>query len=393
MKKAWILFCCATIALWGEEKDPVQQLVLERSLCAGSLFEAKAKVEEGNLLLSPLSISTSLSLLYMGARGETADEIAEVLHTNLKASQLKKNCGLLYKDLQKMVLKKGGAYQLVSALFVDQDVFLLSSFKGEIEGALLGQVQRLNFSEPESARTKINGWIEKQTEGNISELVTKDAINPATRLIVANALFLKGKWRSPFDKEKTRAASFYVSDTKTQSVPMMEGVLKTGYFENDLLQMVALNFEDLSASCLFILPKSTENLSLCEREFPLSFREWYKGLEEKNVAVKIPKCSLRHRLDLQPLFKQLGASSLFTTQANFSGIDGKLDLYVSQMVTEALLVFNEEGLLVTEASQSNMGLKDLISQAAFCADRPFLVVVLDDKRGETLFLGRFVTPL
>ncbi len=353
-----------------------------------SFYRVEEAGAAGNILISPYSVATGLSMLYVGARGETADEIAEVLHSDLRAQELSQASLSLRKQLSSANLK------LASALFVSQDVFLLSSFRDLMERSFLAKVGRLDFSDPDNAASVVNNWVKTETGEKIPSLLQKGDLSSSSKLVLAGALFFQEAWKVPFVKENTKSTSFHKTEAEDVSVQMMQGAMTVKYYENDLLQMIALPMEKSAVECLFVLPKSQENEAFLEEELEPSLNDWIEGLESKLVSVQIPKCELRQRIDLAETLEKLGMKLAFTTQANFVGIDGKLDLILSKMITEAYLSLDEGGILAAAGTAASMQLKSTgeTPSLKFVADKPFLLILRDRQMKEILLMGKVSNP-
>lgn len=376
-----LLLCLCCLPLSAEEA-----LVEQHTQIAFDLYGIEKNKEEGNLLVAPYSVITGLSMLYMGARGETAGEIAEVLHMQESAQDLQTGFSKLRKNLP---------LTMSNALFVSQETFLLTSFREVLERSFSAEIERVDFTAPEKATEKINGWIREKTQGNIPQLLEKGKIGTFSSLIIAQGFSLKEAWKFPFRQQGTRSAVFHKTEEEEVSVSMMQGMFEVPYFENDLLQMVALPLEKSGIACLCLVPKSFANLPLMEEELRFSFAEWISKLQPRRIHLQLPRCSLRDRISFKETLEKLGMRTSFTSSANFSGIDGKLDLTLTEFVAESFLCLDEEGILVAGSSAEVLTIKGVAEQASslqLIADKPFVLIVRDEKTGEILLMGKVTTP-
>jgi serpin B len=350
--------------------------------------------DEKSVLFSPYSIASSLSMVYMGARGETEQEIGKTLHLDLNRKQLAQAS----LDLNQSLLPVSDySLYLANGLWIDQSLFVLSSFRLAMEKQFKAHVGMLNFSETEQALTAINHWTSDQTQGKITSLLHKEDINPLTRLVLTNALYFQGNWSTPFDPKLTQNAPFHPTPGTSLSLPTMRGIASFPYMENDLLQAVALPFKGKSRggkgiSMLILLPKSAENFSAMLDALSSHFSEWVSLLSLTKIDLKLPKFSLSSRYLLNEALESLGMDAAFTSDADLTGIDGMSDLSVNQVVHETLFILDEQGVIAQAATAAAIGLKAAPPTSPplfFTANHPFLFLVLDMNTQEPLLMGKF----
>jgi serpin B len=176
---------------------------------------------------------------------------------------------------------------------------------------------------------------------------------------------------------------------------MMEQTAFFPYVENDLYQAVALPFQGATQgkgqiALMLLLPKSADNFSAMLEMMPDSFEESLSELQPRKVHVQLPKFSLSKRYPLNEPLMQLGMKTPFTTQANFSGIDGLLNLFLNKVVHETFFALDENGVTAAAATGASMEITAVPNAPAeFNADHPFLFFIVDLKSTEVLFIGKF----
>lgn len=352
-----------------------------------------------NLVFSPYSIFSCLSMVYVGARDETAKEIQKCL--NLKYTQTK--IPSLSFELNKRLAKKSGeGYQLhlANGLWVNKDSFVLSDYRHALQDDFDAQVSELDFSKNDEATQIINEWTANTTEGKIPHLLESGDVNKMTRLVLTNALYFQGQWLSPFAPELTKDGNFYPTPKTPTIASMMEQTHTFPYFENDLLQMVALPFEGLTTknsqmACLILVPK--EDLPLTDVQNQISqgsLSSWLKNLTPTYLKLSLPQFELTRRYDLSTPLQTLGMKLAFTDQANFSGIDGMRDLFVQKVIHAAYFNLNEAGVTAAAATAASIGLTSFPEEKPkiFLANRPFLFFIVEMESGLPLFMGKLVQP-
>lgn len=379
--------------------DNIAQLVHDHTEFAASLYQTITPSAPSNIVFSPYSISTCLSMVFLGARATTADEIQTTLHLSLDQNQLPSTALALMQKLEAKT-KDAPSYRLnvANAVWVDQETYVLSDYSHNLERAFRAKIDRVNFHQASETTETINRWISEQTSAKITDLLHPGDINERTRLVLTNAVYFQGSFINPFNEKKTEQSPFYPTPDTSSTVPMMEQTESFAYLENDLFQMAGLPFKNKNGariSLIILLPRSTDNLQQIETDLGVSFSEWLTSMKVEKLFLQIPKFTVKKRIDLNETLQQMGMRIPFTTEANFSGIDGKFDLYLSKVVHEALFALDEAGVVATAANAATIGVTSVppvATPTSFIADHPFLYLIVDTGSKEILFMGKFQEP-
>ncbi|MDP8226865.1 MAG: serpin family protein, partial [Candidatus Celaenobacter polaris] len=242
----------------------------------------------------------------------------------------------------------------------------------------------------------INNWVEKKTHDKIKELIKPPMLTIDTRLVLCNAIYFKGNWLSQFDKEKTYNRDFYVSPDTTMLVPMMyqQTRLKYKYFEQ--FCALELPYEGNDLSMIIFLPLEIDGLAEFEDHLTAdSAHAWIDELmkvDEEKVLVSIPKFKTTCEFELSKVLYDMGMPDAFSLPpADFSGMTGLNDLFISKVVHKAYVEVNEEG---TEAAAATAVIMErgYIEPNTFQADHPFMFLIRENLTGSILFIGRIVDP-
>jgi serpin B len=349
----------------------------------GDLYQQLARTK-GNLVFSPLSISTALAMTLAGARGQTAQEMTKVLRTPPN--------GALLEQLTKTGNAGGDHLLLAQSLWVDRGFTLLPDFLAASRQQFQAAPRTATFSTaPEEARTAINRWVSEQTKSKIADLFAPNSLKRDTRLVLASAVYFNGKWQSKFDPKATAPAPFHgATDVQT---PFLNQTARFPYAETATAQVLELPYAGGSLAFDVILPKPGQPLATLEdalRSGGLS--AWLGQLQGKQVAVSLPKFRAESTLSLASALSALGMPSAFTTAADFSGIAGGRDLAISQVVHKAYIDVSEEGTEAAAATGIGVSLTSYSEPTVFRADRPFLFLLRDTLTGAILFAGRLEDP-
>ncbi|MBX3719290.1 MAG: serpin family protein [Parachlamydiales bacterium] len=379
--------------------DNIAQMVSDHTRFATHFYQAATPSTPSNIVFSPYSISTCMTMVFLGARDTTADEIQTTLYLNLERDLIPSTTLALIQQLEgKSKDATGYQLKLANAVWVDQHTYILSDYSHTLESAFRAKIDRINFQQATKATETINRWISDQTSSKITDLLHPGDIDDNTRLVLTNAVYFQGSFTSPFDEKKTKQAPFYPTPDTSSTVRMMQQTGSFSYLENDLFQMAGLPFKSKNGSkisLVILLPRSTDNLPQIENDMSDSFPEWINAMKGDRLLLQIPKFTVKKRLDLNNILQMMGMKIPFTTQANFSGIDGKLDLYLSKVVHEALFALDEAGVVAAAATAASIGVTSVGPTPAptpFVADHPFLYFIVDGASSEILFMGKFQEP-
>ncbi|XP_048464642.1 leukocyte elastase inhibitor-like [Rhincodon typus] len=210
--------------------------------------------ENENIFLSPLSISTALAMVYLGAKGNTATEMAEVREENGDGDVHPR-----FKELTAAINDRDKPYllKLANCLFGEETYTFLEKFQNSASEFYGSQLATVSFqSQPEAARKVINSWVGDKTEGKIQNILPEGIITPLTKLVLVNAIYFKGKWNRKFSKNDTYIKSFWLNKRETKPITMMsqEGEFYFGYIEELQTKVLELPYVQNELSLIILLP-------------------------------------------------------------------------------------------------------------------------------------------
>uniref|UniRef100_A0A8B9YZ86 Serpin B10 n=1 Tax=Buteo japonicus TaxID=224669 RepID=A0A8B9YZ86_9AVES len=360
------------------------------------LYKQLNEISKGqNIFFSPWSIATALAMVYLGAKGDTATQMAEV------SSEIStENIHSGFKELLSAINKPSSTYLLKSAnrLYEEKTYPLLPL----ITSYYNAKPQAVNFkTDAEQARALINSWVENETERKIQDLLPAGSLNSHTVLVLVNAIYFKGNWEKKFLEKNTSEMPFRLSKTKTKPVQMM-------FLRDEFLMLhettmkfkiIELPYVENELSMFVLLPDdihdNTTGLELVESELTYEkLTEWTKSanMMKAKVDLYLPKLKLEENYDLKSTLSSMGIRNAFDpVQADFTGMSVKKDLFISKVIHKAFVEVSEEG---TEAAAAT-GVLVLRSKAppmTFKADHPFLFFIRHNKSQTILFFGRLCSP-
>jgi len=352
-----------------------------------------------NIFYSPYSVFTALAMTYEGARNNTAEEMKNVLHIEQDNDSFHNYMQSLYNHLN---YNDKYTISTANALWPDLGFNLLDEYVNIIETYYGGKATEVEYANPEEAARIINEWVEKQTNNLIKNLVPPDKIDPdLTKLILTNAIYFKGIWQVQFDEVNTTKRDFNLASgelTQVDTMKMTGTKDKFNYTETDKFQILELPYNGKDISMIIILPKEgvelSEIISEINREDYIS---WIESMDEKELDIYLPKFKFETKYTLNDYLYDMGMKDAFTYDADFSGIDGKPDLFISSVLHKAFIEVNEEGTEAAAATAVIMNLKAVngneSSRIVFDADHPFLFTIHHKETNTILFIGNVENPL
>lgn len=391
----------------AKEKTDKQLVVAGNNEFAFELY-AKLSGKEGNLFFSPYSISTALALAYCGARGQTETEMATVLHLptasgkktavkdTLAQMRFHSAFGKIIKDLNSRGDKGGYELRVANALWGQKGYGFLEKFLELIETNYGGKLNEVDFMRAaETARKTINRWVEQKTNNKINNLIPKGVLDSMTRLVLTNAIYFKGNWARQFKKGNTKDALFTLADGKKVDAAMMNQTAEFGYLETENFQGIELPYVDDELSMVIMLPKKIDGVDEFEKTLTVeNLSKWLSKLRKREVDISVPKFKMTSQFGLASVLKSMGMTDAFSSNANFSGINGKRNLFISAVIHKAYVDVNEEGTEAAAATAVTMKLTSIMPNRIpiFRADHPFLFLIRDNHSDSILFIGRVMNP-
>lgn len=360
---------------------------------AFALYRQLAAHGEGNLLYSPASVLIALSMTYAGARGETAQAIADSLHYPQPPQQVH---ALLRQRLAAYAIDKA-EMQLHSAqrLWVQQGYELEADFLQLLEQNYHNTVGMTNFfQQPEPAREQINQWVQQQTADKIRDLLPAGSITPLTRLVLVNAVHLWARWQWPFDPGLTRPDKFIRLDGSTVEAPFMERKqTRFAHAQNERWQALELPYRDPRFSLLLVMPKEGE-FSEVERALSAQWLEEVRAsLRSGPLNLRLPRFSFTVAYSLKTPLAELGMSIAFSDRADFSAMSAQAERFIlDDVFHKAFIQVDEEGTEAAAATAVVMARTAFIPAPEWVFKRPFLFFLQDQEEGTLLFMGRVLEP-
>ena len=361
------------------------------------LYSEYSSKDDKNVFFSPYSISSALAMTYEGARGKTAEEMQDVLHFPNDTGKMRSDFVSINKELNKA--DKTYKLSVANALWAQKDYPFLQDYLNTVEQTYGGKATNLDFkTDTENSRVTINRWVEDKTNDKIKDLIPPRVLSDATRLVLTNAIYFKANWTDKFEMEATYDADFNLASKTSIKVPMMHQTSDFNYMENNALQILEMDYQGNDLSMLVLLPKEN-NLSGLEDSINLkNLDAWKKELNSTKVEVSLPKFKFETKYFMADDLKSMGMPAAFSDDADFSGMTGKKDLKISQVIHQTFINVSESGTEAAAATAvimvaSSVGPGEPQPQPKiFNADHPFMFLIQEKSTGTILFMGRVNDP-
>jgi serpin B len=351
-----------------------------------------------NFFFSPYSISAALAMTYGGARGETAQQMSKALHFEINQKKFHPKFQALSDTLLSRN-RRGMEFKIANKLWAEKEFTFLDSYFELTKKYYGAALEKMNFkTAAEAARLAINKWVEDQTNDKIKDLLKPKILSKDTRLVLTNAIYFKGSWANEFDKKNTREGNFLADGEKLVKADFMNKYKsQTKYFENDLVKIIDLPYKGDELSMTILLPQKNKGLPFAEQALNAeNFANWVGALRQEEVNISLPKFKMTSDFSLKELLSQLGMPIAFVRGvAEFKGMTGENNLFISAVIHKAFVEVNEEG---TEAAAATAVIMDMVDSVQidltkeFKADHPFVFMIRDTKTGCILFTGRVIDP-
>lgn len=379
----------------------------------------KLQTKEGNLCLSPYSISSALAMTLSGADGATRTEMAKVLHADAESEVLDDSFSALRISLEQMAAataqraslgKKGGGpaepitLAIANRLFPQTGFAFRPAFFPRLKEKYGAEPEPLNFQEDaEGATARINDWVAKQTRDRITNLIPRP-LDLMTRLVLANAIYLKAPWANEFPAEATKPEKFHVKGGAAVDLPTMQKQQRLRYAKRADFSAVALPYLGGQLQFLILLPEKVDGLAKLESRLSGAILAEGATMPETDVILHLPKFKFEPpTIQLSDVLKEMGMKTAFDLPAGSANFDRmaprKPDSYlaISEVFHKTFIALDEKG---TEAAAATAVVVMELTAAMRVpeepievrVDRPFLYAIQHVPSGTCLFIGRVNDP-
>lgn len=353
--------------------------------------------EQGNLIYSPYSIEAAFAMTYAGAKGATAEQVRKALHWQSEAQAVARGFHALNESLGAAQAKDTVQLVVANSLWSQHDEPFKPDFLTLVKNQFGSQIFPADFkSSAETERGRINTWVAEQTRDKIRDLIPAGALTSLTRLVLGNAIYFKGNWASQFPPAATRPAAFHLASGRETECKLMQQEGPFGYAESPGLKILSLPYGGGELSMVVLLPEKPGGIAELESQLEAGrLDHWIGQLRDQTVKVYLPRFTAQFGLKLNQAMITLGMADAFDpTRADFSGMNGQRDLYISAAFHKAFVEVNEEGTEAAAATGVVVATRAALPKPTpvFRADHPFVFLIRHNATGAILFLGRLSDP-
>lgn len=379
--------------------EEAEQLADANNLFAFDLYQ-QLNGGQGNVLYSPYSLYQALTMVYGGARGDTAGQFESVLHYPFSQEEIHRvsnalNLALSSKSDASVQDNQQFRLEIANALWAQRDSHIEQSYLDLIAEHYAAGLRTVDFSQSQEAADLINQWAQENTNDKIREIANPSMFNVNTRLALTNAVYFKGAWLSPFMEENTHKQDFTLLNGENVEVDMMMATEEFSALKNDQVQMVELRYHGSPIVMDLIAPTEASWEAFSQILTAGLLEDYIEQLEIKRVNLSLPKFKIETpEMDLINPMQSLGLIDVFGMNADLSGMTGDKSLLISTLVQKAFIDVNEAG---TEAAAVTIAVaqeKAMISPdpITISFDSPFLFLIRDTNTGAILFIGQLMQP-
>lgn len=378
----------------------IQKLVAGEHQLSIALYRDLARAP-GNFFISPYSIEVALSMTEAGARGDTERAFTAVLDSGLDPSAhagaiqaldatLRARSGARPSGSE----ARGTAFEFTNAdrLFAQSGYAIEAPFLTTLERDYRAPLQRLDFARaPAASLQAVDAWVAEATEGRIPRLLT--TLDPATRLLLVNAIAFKASWATPFNAARTAAADFHLQSGSTKRVPMMSASpVEARAATVGGADVIALPYVGRQIEMVIIAPPAGQAGAVEAALTPAAFDAYLTALGPAALTLTLPKFEASFTRDLVPALGRLGLAAAFSERADFSGISAEESLRLDSVVHSTFVRVDENGTEAVAATAAGVGATALPLTRTVTIDRPFVFAIIDRPTRTVLFLGRITDP-
>ncbi|MEZ4883206.1 MAG: serpin family protein [Chitinophagales bacterium] len=370
-----------------------------------NVFEQVMETELGNIVFSPFALSTALAMTYAGARNTTESQMLKTLQFHDVSNNLHRNYEKLLEELaldgSSLSIENTGTELMVgNAIWIDEKLEMSDPYSDIAKKNYRGSLRNVNFKDKELVLEEINNWMKVKTAYNMIDELPASFKPDESSILLTNNLYLKTKWNLPFDKSYTQATTFKVAEDNILQVNMMHIEGKFPYFENSMVQTVAIPCND-DFTMLVMIPNAYFQLKAVQKTLMRGgYTHWLNSMEEKTVQLSIPRFSFDTQMDMVDVLEKVGMTYPFDKKSvDFSGMFIKRNAPIGNVLQPTHIHINESGISTEENSNTDgagtwNGTESDTDEDVYIfeANRPFMFIIIDNQRRNLLLMGRVMQP-
>ena len=347
--------------------------------------------EPKNTMISPMSVSLALAMVYNGAEGNTKKQMEEMLH---KAGLTPEDINQSYKDLVSGLASHDPKVELSisNAIFYRNAFPVKDDFKTTNRNYYDAQVSGLDFSRISETLNTVNGWVNTKTKGKIDKII--EEVKPEDIMYLLNAIYFNGEWKYRFDTKDTQEMAFTKEDNTMIQVPSMYIEKPFNYYEHQNFELLEMPYGSGKYSMLIFLPALGKNTNdVISQMTSGNMENWISKLTEQKKKVYLPKFEFQFSNSLVDELMALGMTDAFNdAKANLSGISDAAQLVISAVMHKSYIKVDERGTEAAAVTGITVGVTSMPIDNPFRVDRPFVFAIREKDTQAILFIGKVMNP-
>jgi serpin B len=352
-----------------------------------------------NFSFSPVSLNMALAVIYSGALADTRNEIAGLMGFEKDAESFHNSWFHYFSSFAQLETDTLLDFNLANRVFVEQTYPILDRYRNDVQTYHGGAFEQTDFiRNARQAEQRINAWAAENTRDRIKDLIPDGTLDHLTRMVLANAIYIKSDWRHPFEEENNIQKEFYAINGRVETAEFMtQQESRIPYLKLDNSKVIQLPYTSPHLSLMIILPddKAVKDISDYIPDAD-QYKEMIDNIRPQEVYMEIPKFKLESQFSLSDHLKEMGMEKAFDNRADFSGIGGQRDLFISAILQKVFFEIDEKGSEAAAATAIIITTTALMpgfeEPKEFIADRPFIFILKENQFNTPLFVGQFVNP-
>jgi serine protease inhibitor len=350
----------------------------------------KSAPESNNIIISPLSISSALSMTLNGANATTRDSMIKALRLrDITIGEVNQS----YKDLAAALLSvdKRVLMSIANSVWIENNFVVKKPFTDVLAGSYNAESKYFDISDP-TVPAQINSWIESKTNGLIKNMI--DKLNDNSVMLLINAIYFKGKWKVEFEKDATSNRPFSRTDGSNVEVPSMHQAETHRVYQGNGYTLAELPYGQGNFVIDILLPDNNTLTSVTPLLTDTGFKNMVSNLSDKKVNLYLPRFKYGYKKTLKEILSLMGMGIAFTDAADFSNISD-LSLLINEVTHQAFIETNEEGTEAAAATVVDIGVTSIGPNDPILVDinHPFIYIIRETTTNSVIFMGKVADPL
>uniref|UniRef100_A0A1I7VCC1 SERPIN domain-containing protein n=1 Tax=Loa loa TaxID=7209 RepID=A0A1I7VCC1_LOALO len=326
-------------------------------------------------------------MVYLAANDETKRQLHNILGGTANEGEIRQHFARMLAVIDSRT-NENYTLNIANRFYVQQGFFTRESFARALRFYYGETLHKFDYERNNQLAQEINNWVSEKTRSKITELITADDVNKDIVILLLNAIYFGGIWKTQFDDTVTRNEAFHISECETKNVLMMRLRAKFPYYEDDSVQVVKLPYVGDEVEMVLILPKIRFNIANVLKNMTGEYLLSYVDRAVPDIVLlKLPRFRLEAKLDLKGTLQRIGIRDAFSERANFRELTDDA-VFVGGVMHKGFIEVNEKGTESAAATVIDIVPRMLMESKPFIADQPFLFAIV--RNSDTiLFAGQF----